>query len=1193
MSLLNYISRGLVSAAAFSTLLFAAPWQQALANETLVYQIISGSDDAEENIADPTDMGQIDLTSSDLELTVEDDEGDPNTAQRVGVRFTGIDIPKGTPIVSAYLQFTTDEDDKNGNPFSVTVWAEASDNAATFTAGLNDVTSRPTTSAAVVWSSPADWTLEHESGTKQRTPNLAALVQEVIDREGWSAGNALTFLLEGQGTRTAESYEGSVSHTGLNDLAAKLVIVVPTSTTFQVNSADSDSEENLATGEMDDGSSDLELGWESDDAADAQAVGVRFANIGIPQGAQILSAGLQFSQDEDKNNNPFSVTIWGEDAASAEPYTSANGNISSRNKTSASVTWAGIPDWTETHETGTAQQSPDLTALVQEIVDRGDWVEGNSLAFVIEGEGTRTAESFEGGGTDYAARLNVSFIGELTAPSVEKVRLSWSDDPTSTMTVIWDQLRGSDPAVHYDLYDGSNCPTDLAEYGNEQVPQRMTEALGMVNTVAKLSGLVPNTAYRFVIADSETVSDCMWFKTAPDTPQPFTYFSGGDTKSSGDALQAGRWTNRMVAKLRPLFVFFTGDFNSGNGTEASSWQQWLADWSAQTRSSDGRMYPIIAVHGNHEDGDFEVLYKLFDAGNTDPAQSSNYSYYALSFGGNLLRVYNLNSQLYLNGYFDAHNRQTAWFEQDLIDHSDSTFKVAGYHKPMRPHTQSKPENDYLVNDWAPLYDDHDVAIAYESDTHNHVFTFPIRLAGSGESGDMGFVRDDGNGTLHVGEGSWGATPRDNNDDKSWTLDSASMNQVKWNWVFPAADGEPARIEIRSVKTAEYIDGTLTGFVDAVGENTEADVFAYPDGISIRQIPFYGDYIQYPFEAASGDAPSAPQNLTGTATSYFDIAISWINSADPGLVRNIQVERQIEDGDWVQLAGNLEPTATSYSDANLNDGTTYNYRVRATNIFGASEWSNVVSVVTPVDPRVKADFQEDADGYDGTLSLAIASASPDQAFTAETLSIDQSTTDYGGSGSTDGLIQFAGLFGGGAVPAGAIVESAQLRFRTSSSTDGPVALHRMLQSWDGTTSWNAFGGNGIDTDDVEARTEADDAQANLPGGEFAYFDVTDSVKAWAAGEPAYGWAVINSSTDGWDFDTELFSGAQERKPLLTVYYTLPGDADGNGVVDQADVTAMRGYLRQDASACPACDLDNDGTISITDMRQLVLLIRSGS
>ena len=46
----------------------------------------------------------------------------------------------------------------------------------------------------------------HEAGEDQQTPDLAAIVQEIINREGWQEGNAMAFIFNGSGTRTAESF---------------------------------------------------------------------------------------------------------------------------------------------------------------------------------------------------------------------------------------------------------------------------------------------------------------------------------------------------------------------------------------------------------------------------------------------------------------------------------------------------------------------------------------------------------------------------------------------------------------------------------------------------------------------------------------------------------------------------------------------------------------------------------------------------------------------------------------------------------------------------------------------------------------------------------------------------------------------------------------------------------------------------
>ena len=96
--------------------------------------------------------------------------------------------------------------------------------------------------------------------------------------------------------------------------------------------------------------------------------------------------------------------------------------------------------------------------------------------------------------------------------------------------------------------------------------------------------------------DDSGVSSDYWFRTAADTPKLFTFIAGGDSRNNRTPRQKA---NRMVGKLRPLFVSFTGDMiNADNDAE---WIEWLDDWQ-QTVSSDGRMYPLLPHRGNHEAG---------------------------------------------------------------------------------------------------------------------------------------------------------------------------------------------------------------------------------------------------------------------------------------------------------------------------------------------------------------------------------------------------------------------------------------------------------------------------------------------------------------------------------------------------------------------------------------------------------------
>jgi len=158
-------------------------------------RVAEGDDDAEEIIA----AGAVDDDSIDLELCVDDE-----LAQLVGIRFTSVDIPPGAEILSAHLQFTVYA------PSSATtlieIRAEATDSAAAILPITLNLSARSYTLAAVTWT-PPPWGGVGQAGDDQRTPNLAAVLGEVVGRPGWAAGNAVLFKLIGSGDRVAVAHD--------------------------------------------------------------------------------------------------------------------------------------------------------------------------------------------------------------------------------------------------------------------------------------------------------------------------------------------------------------------------------------------------------------------------------------------------------------------------------------------------------------------------------------------------------------------------------------------------------------------------------------------------------------------------------------------------------------------------------------------------------------------------------------------------------------------------------------------------------------------------------------------------------------------------------------------------------------------------------------------------------------------------
>jgi hypothetical protein len=344
---------------------------------TVQVPIAGGNDDVEQR-----SDGSMYMNSSDIELIT---DGHP---QVVGLRFAGVNVPAGAEIVDAYIQFTVDEATNEATQLAIR--GEASGNAAPFATTARNVSGRATTGAQVAWT-PEAWAAVDAVGAAQQTPPLNTVVQEIVNRPDYRAGNAMAFVVAGSGRRTARSYEQSAAK------APRLFIeyldppAVPVVHTVDARIASSlDDVEQRSNGSMYTNSTDLEL---VEDGA-AQTVGLRFTGLGIPGGATITHAWIQFAVDETSAGGT-QVTVRGEAAGNAAAFTTTAYNVSQRHTTFAQVPWA-IQPWSVVGEAGAVERTPDLTAVVQEIVGTPGYAAASAMVFVITGAGHRTAVAYDG-----------------------------------------------------------------------------------------------------------------------------------------------------------------------------------------------------------------------------------------------------------------------------------------------------------------------------------------------------------------------------------------------------------------------------------------------------------------------------------------------------------------------------------------------------------------------------------------------------------------------------------------------------------------------------------------------------------------------------------------------------------------------------------------------------------------------------
>src|ERR1700719_4492129 len=96
-------------------------------------------------------------------------------------------------------------------------------------------------------------------------------------------------------------------------------------------------------------------------------------------------------------------------------------------------------------------------------------------------------------------------------------------------------------------------------------------------------------------------------------------------------------------------------------------------------------------------------------------------------------------------------------------------------------------------------------------------------------------------------------------------------------------------------------------------------------------------------------PTAPTNLTATASSASQINLAWTASTDNVGVTGYRVER-CQSAACSNFAQVSTPAGTTFSDMGLAASTSYSYRVRATDVANnLSAYSGTASASTPAPP----------------------------------------------------------------------------------------------------------------------------------------------------------------------------------------------------------------------------------------------------
>jgi len=201
-------------------------------------------------------------------------------------------------------------------------------------------------------------------------------------------------------------------------------------------------------------SSDLELINDID--IGNQTVGIRFSDITIASGTEILEAYIQFTSDDESSTGFTNIQITTESTDNAAPFVSSSFNLSNRTTSDFWVSW--LPDdWLFTGVADEQQRTPELKELVQSVVDRSGWQIGNAISFIFSGSGRRIAAAADANPNN-APRLIIKIAYPKPTSILEGVFIN---ELMSSNNSIPDEHGETDDWI--EIYNNSNQPVFLGD----------------------------------------------------------------------------------------------------------------------------------------------------------------------------------------------------------------------------------------------------------------------------------------------------------------------------------------------------------------------------------------------------------------------------------------------------------------------------------------------------------------------------------------------------------------------------------------------------------------------------------------------------------------------------------------------------------------------------------------------------------
>lgn len=303
----------------------------------------------------------------------------------------------------------------------------------------------------------------------------------------------------------------------------------------------------------------------------------------------------------------------------------------------------------------------------------------------------------------------------------ERIILSWTGDPKTTMTVSW-QTEPDAPDGWVE-YGTSTSLSGAKKISAVNVELTSGIALGAAVEQAALTGLTPGTTYYYRVGNKTAKSEIRHFQTAQSEEPSFSFLYMGDVQTGTG--EDGKWKSLLetAAQNNPGLAFgvLGGDIVD-SGISADQWKRVLG-------SATGvfSQIPMMTTNGNHESnfpgGKPELYLDLMALPQNGPEGFSE-EFYSYDYGNCHMLV--LNSWVFSGeqGLGSAdYQRLNSWIADDLHT-SDAVWKVVVMHHPVYSLASDKVAAA-VKRSWEPLFEANGVSLVLCGHQHVYSRSYPM------------------------------------------------------------------------------------------------------------------------------------------------------------------------------------------------------------------------------------------------------------------------------------------------------------------------------------------------------------------------------------------------------------------------------------------------------------------------------------